>query len=501
MRRLFVIPLLILVFTFGFSIGVVEATDGMRGNRCVVAKEDYIDHDFYFFCRSLTIHGTIDGDLIGIASDVTITREAVVTGDVWVMGGQLTISGSIGDDVHFAGADLEVTERAVFTSSRVDIAGLALNLEITENVEVPGDILMFGYQAILEGNVGGNIDFQGQNLTIDGDVAGNVDAIVGDSRVEISLRSIPFLPYSVRLRDYGLYVGDSAQIGGNLNYEAAQQSNIPRNAVQGKVDYTQVLAQADITRAQQPRTFFSILQNYLLAVLRDVISLVLVGMLALQFTPVLIVEPSIRVRQSLLPAVSWGLILFILFFPITLMSIIMSIIVVVLITFITLSSLTWAAALLVTIVNLSFILSFLFVFIYLGRAITCFLIGYSLIQGTRFYFAKRQHDPDDPPIYIPPVPLRYRWTLLMLGAVIYSLIVNVPLPSPIPTLALVFEAIVALSGLGAIFMLGRDRWYLSEARRSTTPRIYHMDTDFLEESDMPLGMNNLPEGFEGFNDD
>lgn len=501
MRRLLILPLLVLFFTFGFSIGVVEATDGMRGNRCVVAKDDYIEHDFYFFCRSLIIHGTIDGDLIGIASDVTITREAVVTGDIWVLGGQLTISGSVGDDVHFVGADLEITERATFTNPRIDIASLSLSLEIAQDVEIPGDILMFGYQAILDGNIGGNIDFQGQNLTLNGRVDGNVDAIVGDSRVDISLRSIPFLPYSVRLADYGLYIGDNAQILGNLSYEAAQQSNIPRNVVQGRVRYKQVLAQADITRAQQPRTFFSILQHYLVAVLQDVISLVLVGMLALQFSPALIVEPSIRVRQSLLPAVSWGLILFILFFPITLVSIILSIIVVILITFITLSSLTWVAGLLLTIVNLSFILGFLFMFIYLGRAITCFLIGYSLVQGVRFYLAKRQHDPDDPPIYIPPVPFNYRWTLLMLGTIIYSLIVNVPLPAPIPTMALIFEAIVALSGLGAIFMLARDRWYLNEIRRGTTPRIYHMDSDFLEESDMPLGMNNLPEGFGGFSED
>ncbi len=500
-RWVFYAPLLSLMLSFGVGIGVVEATDGMRGNKCVVEADEVIAHDFYFLCRTLTVYGTIDGDMIGVASDVTIAHDGVVNGDIWVTGGQLTIRGQVGDDLRFGGIDLDITERSEFLNEQSDVTTLALSTEISEGTRVPGDLLMIGYQALVYGDIGGNIDFEGQRLDIRGRVDGSVDAVVGDSSVEISLRSIPFLPYSVRLGNYGLYMKDGAYIDGDLRYEAARQASIPRGAVGETTKYTRILDQVDIPSAQQPRTFLNIMKNYLIEATKDTLSLMLVGMLAMQFAPVLIVEPSIRVRHSLIPAFSWGLILFVLFFPIALLSIVVSIILVAVVTLITLSALTVTVAVFLTIVNLVFFFSFWFMLLYLGRAITCFLIGYSLIRGVRFYFAKRNHDPDDPPIYIPPIPARQRWVVLGVGAVIYSLLVNLPFPSPFPTFQLLLEAGVALSGLGAIFLLGRDIWYMYDGKGEvTTRRRRRPEADLPEDTDLPLGTENMPEGFDGFYD-
>ncbi len=502
--RLLFIPFYVFIFLFGISVGIVEATDGIRGTRCTVNADEYIDHDFYFLCRTLVIRGTVDGDLIGLASEVTIDREGVVMGDIWVIGGQLTVNGTVGDDLHFAGADLDITEQSNFTNSHIDVAAVSLSLELSRGAEIPGDILMIGYQALVYGNVGGNIDFQGQSLDIKGSIGGDVDAIVGDARAEIRLRSISFLPYSIRLRDYGLYVGDEAYIEGNLRYEAAQQSNIPRNAVQQTTRYKQVFTRDNITRAQQPRTFLSILKNYFVQAAKDAISLLLVGALVLQFTPTLVIKPSERVRQSPLPAVSWGLILSILFTPVIILEIFASVILVILITFITLSALTLPTSLFLIVINLIFIFSFYFLLFYLGRVITCYLIGNTIIHSVRYYLTKRHHDPDDPPIYIYPIYARHRWIVLALGAMIYGLLVNMPLPSPVPTLSLIFEAVVALSGLGAIFMLGRDTWdKFRDSKRTMMPlrgRPKVEDIELPADSDTPLGMENLPEGFEGFHD-
>jgi hypothetical protein len=508
--RIFYVPLGLFLFLLGISVTTVEATDGMQGNRCVVESNEYIEHDFYFICRSLLIRGTIDGDLIGVASEVTIAREGVVTGDIWMTGGQLTIQGTVGDDLRFAGIDLDITDQVTFTNPRTDLTALALSVEISPGAALPGDLMMFGYQALLFGEVGGNIDFQGQTLVINGNVAGNVDAIVGDARQEINLRTIPFLPYSIRLRNYGLYIGDTATIQGNLRYEGAQQANIPRGAVAGTTRYEQVLERADITRAKQPRTFLGILRNYIVVVIQDLISLMLIGMVALQFAPILIIEPSARVQQSPIPVISWGLILFILFFPFALMSIIVSIILVLLITLISLSALTFTATIFFTIINLLFFFIFWFLLVYLGRAITCFLIGNLIQHYVRYYLARRKHDPDDPPIYIPPFPVRYRWIVLALGTVIYSGVVNLPLPSPVPTFELIFEALVALSGLGAIFMLGRDAWNIYDIKSGAIPKRKRkalpprhrrpLELGLPDDAEVPLGLDNLPDGFEGFTD-
>lgn len=507
-RRLLFLPSLLLLFLFSVGVTGVEATDGMRGNRCVVNENEYIEHDFYFLCRTLTIRGTVDGDLIGLASEVTITREGVVTGDIWMIGGQLTVQGTVGDDLHFGGVDMDVTDQAIFTSPRIDLTALALSVEIAEGATLPGDLLMFGYQALVFGDIGGNIDFQGQTLDLQGHVAGNVDAIVGDARQEINLRTVPFLPYSLRLRDYGLYIGDQATVDGNLSYEAAQQTNIPRAAIQGITRYKQVLERADITSAQQPRTFISIMQRYLVIVIQDVISLMLVGLMALQFAPFLIVESSARVQQAPIPVLSWGAILFFLFFPVALLSIILSIIMVLLITLISLSALTFTASVFFIILNLLFFFSFWFLLIYLGRAITCFLIGTLVQYYARYYLARRKHDPDDPPIYIAPLPVRYRWIVLALGTIFYSLVVNMPLPSPVPAFELILEALVALFGLGAIFMLGRDAWSIYDIKQSAIPkrkilpsrRRPLLDANLSDDADVPLGLENLPDGFDGFTD-
>lgn len=501
LRTLIWLPSLILILFFGVGVGIVEAADGMQGDRCVIERNEFIEHDFYFMCRTLVVQGTIDGDLIGIASKVTISRNAEIMGDVWVGGGQLIIQGAVGDDIHYGGIDLDIIADAdKFTNPRLDVTALALSVEISAESHIPGDLLMIGYQGLVYGDVGGNIDFQGQRLDIQGVVGGNVDAVVGDSREEINLRNIPFLPYSVRLGDYGLYMGSDARIEGDLNYEAAQQANLQRRDIGGALRYEKVLEKEDITKVQQPRTFFSILKNYVIEITKDVISLGLIGILVLQFAPVFMIEPSKVIQKSPIPVVSWGLILFILFFPLTLLSIVISIVLVILVTFITLSSLTLTTGVFLTILNLIFVAGFWFILVYLGRAITCFLIGSILVHIVRYYLAKRKHDPDDPPIYIPPIPARYQWITLAVGTIIYGSIVNMPLPSPVPTFELILDAGVAFAGLGAIFMYGRDVWYVREVFGGQQPirALRRLNPLLPEDTDMPLGMDDLPEGFKGF---
>lgn len=93
--RLFARPRTRAVLILGLLAGLgllalvsrVEASDGMRGDRCVVAETDYIVEDFYFLCRVLEVRGTIVGDLLGIGSEVHIYPTATVTGDIWVAGG------------------------------------------------------------------------------------------------------------------------------------------------------------------------------------------------------------------------------------------------------------------------------------------------------------------------------------------------------------------------------------------------------------------------------
>ncbi|HLA44804.1 MAG TPA: polymer-forming cytoskeletal protein, partial [Aggregatilineales bacterium] len=221
-RHLWISLFLICFSLLGF-VGRVEATDGLRGDECIVTEDEIILQDFYFFCNTLVVYGYISGDIVGIASEVTIAREGHVTGDIWIVGGQLTIEGVVGDDIHFVGADLDVTGLARFSQQGSDIIAAGISLQIDERVVIPGDVIYYGYQAILEGAINGNIYFQGQSLLIQNNVAGSVNAIVGDQEGNAPLSSLPLL-YSVDFRKPGLYFSTSSDderqgyVNGDLTY-------------------------------------------------------------------------------------------------------------------------------------------------------------------------------------------------------------------------------------------------------------------------------------------
>ena len=492
----------VLIILFSFSIGGVEAADGMRGNNCVVAKEDVIEHDFYFTCIELTIEGTIDGDLIGIASNVRIEQGAVVTGDIWLAAGKLEINGDIGDDIHFGGGKLHLRNDITFSAPRVDLAAIAVSVEVNDEVTLPGDILVLCYQAVLDGDIGGTVDFQGQTLHISGVVAGNVAATVGDNREESPLRTFGFLPYDIDLLSPGFIVGPEAVIEGNLDYEAPQRVNLPRNSIRGEQKYTQSLQQADITRVEQSDTFLSVMRTYLVSVLQNMVSLMLVGVFIQQFMPILMIEPGKRVQRTFVSAFAWGSMLFILSVPVAVFLIFFSILMIVIVTFISLSSLTLAAILFFMVVDVVIIGGFWFFLVYVSRTITCFIIGVFLLRRVLRYWHGYRHarNPDDPPLYIPVTVGRYRWVALALGVVTFSLIANLPIPSSLNTLKLLFQGPIAFIGLGAIFMYIRDLWHMARGDwfipEMTSSRWEAVPSD----QDLPLGLDNLPDSFRGFFD-
>jgi hypothetical protein len=488
-----------MVFFFSMAVGSVEAADGMRGTNCEVKKDEVIDHDFYFFCLNLTVRGTVNGDLIGVASKITLVRGSVVLGDLWVGGGNLVVEGAVSDDIHFAGAKINITKDSQFDNPRLDVAAAAISVDIDAGAHIPGDLLVLGYQAIVDGNIGNNIDFQGQALVLNGSVGGNVDAVVGDNRAESPFRTFTIPYYDINWVEPGFTVGREAVITGNLSYEAPQEVSLRRNAVLGTYKYTQSLQQ-DITRAEQSGTFFSILRNYVISVIQNTVSLFLVGWFLLQFMPIMMVEPGKRVQRAFFSAFAWGTFMFVASFPIGFALIVFSIVMVVVITFATLTSLTWAATLFFVVLNAVVLGGFWFLLIFVGRAITCFIIGIAIMRRAIRYWDehRKDRDPDDPPIFVPATG-NYRWIALAIGVTTFSLIVNLPLPSPINLiLQFISQALVAFSGLGAIFMYGRDLWHMARGDW-LTPDLTGDRWELMPmETDVPLGMDNLPESFHGF---
>jgi len=492
--RRFWLMLLITMTWIGF-VGHVEASDGMRGDHCVVGKDDYIVEDFYFVCRVLEVEGTIEGDLLGVASNITIKQTGVVTGDLWVGGGRLVISGTVGDDVHFAGINLSVSDKAFFSDERVDVVAAALNTEIMQGAAVPGDLLVYGYQARVDGTINGDIDFSGEALNITGKVGGNVDASVGDARRGSNVPGLPI--YDVSFSNPGLRIeaGENTEIGGNLTYYSASRSRIPPNVVKGRTDYHQVLSQLDITKAEQPEAAAEILRHYFIASLRDVLTLLIVGGVGLWLVPNFVRQPAQYVQRRTIPAIGWGLIAFMLSFPVAILLILISLAGLGILVLIKLNELSVVVGVALLVLNLALIGGFWFLLLFMGRVVISFVIGQLFVR----YVLRSTEANTLRGLQIG--ILGKALVTLLIGAAVYALAANVPLPG----LGLTIELVTALAGIGAVFMYLREVVYMSrmvvpEQAMPALPTRMVMTSSPADHYEWAPGMENLPEGFTGFDD-
>jgi hypothetical protein len=483
--RLTIMLLLLIVF-----IGVTnraEAAGGMRGDKCVVGENEHIAEDFYFLCRLLDVKGSIDGDLIGVATQVTIHQNAEVTGEVWVAGGKLLIEGTVGSDVHFAGATLLVSDMARFTSSRADVASVALNTEIQENAVVPGDLLTYGYQASVDGTIGGDINFGGEALLVNGVVAGNIDAKVGDARRKTNMPNLPI--YDISFKNRGLQIGPKAVIGGDVAYRSATSSQIPGGVVKGRIRFQRTGGQPDITKAARPKDAAQILRDYLITSLRDMLTLVIVGLVGLRVVPNVVQQPAQQIRRRTIPAIGWGLATFMFSIPLVIMVVLIGLLVVLVLYFIKLNALTLMVGIGLLIVSSGMVGGIGFLLFFMGRVVISFMIGQLVYR-----YALQLPESG---------PLR-RWAgMLLIGAAAYALLTNVP----VPALGLIIELVTALAGVGAVVMYLRSAINVSGL---FAPRPEETEPSFessvvvapeREEVEEQAGLENLPEGFSGFDED
>jgi len=480
------IMLLVLIVFIGVA-NRAEAAGGVRGDKCVVGENEHITEDFYFLCRLLDVKGSIDGDLIGVAAQVTIHQNAEVTGEVWVAGGKLLIEGTVGNDVHFAGATLLVSGMARFTSSRADVASVALNTEIQENAVVPGDLLTYGYQASDDGTIGGDINFRGEALLVSGVVAGNIDAKVGDARRKTNVPNLPI--YDISFKNRGLQIGPKAVIGGDVAYRSATPSQIPGGVVKGRIRFQRTGGQPDITKAARPKDAAQILRDYLITSLRDMLTLVIVGLVGLRVVPNVIQQPAQQIRRRTISAIGWGLATFMFSIPLVIVVVLIGLLVVLILYFAKLNALTLMVGIGLLIVSSGMVGGIGFLLFFLGRVVISFMIGQLVYRYV---------------LQLPETGPMRRWAgMLLIGAAVYALLTNVP----VPALGLIFELVTALAGVGAVVMYLRSAINVSglfaPRPEETEPslELSGVVVPEREEVEAQAGLDDLPEGFSGFDED
>jgi hypothetical protein len=486
MKRVWVVLLLLLLV---LGHGSASAREVRQGDQCVIGANEVIEGNLFAMCRTLIINGLVQGDLMGAATRGVINGE--VTGDVYMLSGQLDVNGTLGGDLHFAGAVLRLLPAAQFANEESDLIGASLSTTLADGVTIPGSVTNIGYQLLLDGAVGNEINFWGAALTVNGSAGGDVEATVGDPQSGISQLQTLLIPFSwdVELTNPGLLIGNNASVAGDLQYSGPSEG-ILDGTVDGQIVYTPVITQPDLTQIiaedeGAPRG----LSVYLSQVLREFATLAIVGVVGLSILPRPLQTPVKHIESRPLPSMGLGLLTFILAFPIVLMLIIFSVVVIFILLLLQLDSLLLSlvsGTLLGTLVGANSI--FFFVAIFISRVIVCLWAGRSLLRLAL--------GADSSP--------RMTYIGLLIGVGILALL------SSLPVIGWVINALTLFLGLGAVVIgaqsqarLYRDvgpptslRVGVSAPLLPRRPERSHpFPPPIIDDHVQSVGMENLPEGF------
>ena len=461
-----------------------------QGDQCVIAPTETIDGNLFALCRTLQIQGTVNGDVLGAATEAKISGK--ITGDVYLLSGQLEISGEVGEDVHFAGAVLRITPTAILSGDTADLMSLSLSTRLDSATRIPGNVTAAGYQFVLNGSVNGELSFWGSALEINGSIGSDVDAQVGDPQStgvsQLQTLIVPF-GWDVELVNPGLVVGEAGVIEGHLNYTSVAEGTVS-GRVAGDTLFTRVVTQPDLNEIIQSdnRDGVRLLVG---ETIREFAILALIGVIGLLVVPRQFQHPVRALQSRTLPSAGMGLLAFIISFPITIVMLILIVLILIVpLIILQLDSLfvflfsgtvlgAWGGTVSV----------FYFTAIFVSRVLVAFLLGKIIVRAAIGDDGSQ----------------RVMFISLAVGILLMSVVVS------LPAIGIIFSAITAFMGLGAILIvinnqlrMMREQIPAPALRVKAIPGVRRAPArtvapPMLEDGYGP-GMDNLPEGFDWWDD-
>jgi cytoskeletal protein CcmA (bactofilin family) len=273
------------------------------------------------FGSTVLVSGTVNGDLITGGSVVTIT--GTVNGNVFAMGGEVVLDGTVEGSLFFGGNSLTVGESAL-VGSNMYAAGFSISLQ--SGSVVTRDIAVAGYQVILAGEIGRDVRANVGAFELTGAVGRNIILEVGEpdeNQDEIPFTT--FMPYShaPRFIPVGLHISSQATIGGELEYSSPVEQNEGIQAIpEGGVVYHYKAPNdgKNLENVKNVKPDFSVrvfdvggmFMGYVFGVIREFLTLLLLGALAVWLIPSLLARAAGTLRAKPLPALGWGFLVLVL---------------------------------------------------------------------------------------------------------------------------------------------------------------------------------------------
>jgi len=356
------------------------------GNKIII--DGVVKGDVMAVGQSLVVNGTVEGDVMAAVQAVTVNGE--VTDDLRAGAMTILINGTVGDDVLVGGFSFESGPES----------------------SIGGDLFMGGFQALVDGELAGDINAGLGGLKISGLVGGNVDVDVdaagsGPSPVDF-MGGIPNVPPMPRV-PLGLTVDDDASIAGNVIYRSPAEARVDQTAIAGNVNFVK----REVETSGQPGFGFG---SWLWDQIQRLLRLLLVGALAIWLVPLYISEAGQKLQEKLWPSLGWGALTPIIFFVMLLGLGLVSILVG-----------------FPVLVFGTFFFSYLLALFYLGAIVVGQWLGRLILQRTS------------------PNQAENLWWSVMVG------LVGVWLLTMIPILGTIVGFFIALFGVGGLWLVGQDR--------------------------------------------
>jgi hypothetical protein len=405
-----------------------------------------VDDDLYALGSKITVNATIHGDLIAMGGEIVIN--GLVEGDLWAAGGKIHINGTVADDVRFAGADLLLGPGGQVGD---DLFAAGLGLSAERGSAIASDTFVVGYQALLGGDIAGDVKAAVAGLEISGSIAGDVEAEVDEPDPEFADWSMfmgmwnPYMPS--RLISPGLTITEDAQIDGELTYTSPVTADIPDEVVGGAIVYqTPVPDEIMPPEPEAPEVpagaltaaaIFTWVIRWILGIIRNFVTLLILGVLLLWLVPKWLKEVVQHWKEKPLHSLGWGVAALLAFMIVVPLLFVVMIFLDIILGVLTLGGLVGIITGVTMVLESVLIVGFWIVSVYITKVAFSYLIGWLILKNTASAWV-------DKAMGIVP---------LLIGLAIFVLVRSVPF------LGAFFSFAVTIFGLGAIWMLAWVRIY------------------------------------------
>lgn len=358
-----------------FTAGVAFARAIQQGENCTIPADIVVQGTLFVFCQELDVAGRVEGNLIGISLRASITGD--IGNNIYLAGFELDVIGTVRGDLHFLGLMLELAggempHRPVLGQ----LIFAALSFTLDSDAQAAGSITGFGYQALLNGEVRGEVNYWGSALVLNSALDGDVFATVGNPQSDISDLETLLLPLGIEFAPAspGLTITDIGTVTGNLEYVGPAEATI-----EGRVA-------GDIQYHSTPSVFIPELPQRGLATLfhdhfkRELSVLLTVGIFGIAMAGNRFRYPLAHLRRRPVHSFVIGMLLFIISFPITLILLFGTTFIVLLLLVLNLDGVALPVGVFLALTDVGLIGAFYFCAIFVARAVFAMGLGRMVLQ-------------------------------------------------------------------------------------------------------------------------